>query len=467
MGMSWGILQIEFRRSVALLLSPLILAAAWFASWYGMYATMPRNIYLWTETSRVVKDSILTIGPLVAGLSAWAAGRNRRRGMGDLLSTTARPAASRDLLTWAGVALPCVAVYAGLIVLLGVPTALNATWGMPLPGYLLVGLVALLMDSALGFAAGYYLPGRFTAPLVAVGLYVGHLLPMGLEDLGVNFTLLSPAAYSNTGTGGVFYEMPRLAAQQSLLFGGLCGAALAGVALGECGARGKARVALAACLTAAVVGLVIALRTEDLYTSLDESEVVSFEPVCKEGGITVCIHPAYASVLPENAEAANEIAAPLVGIPGVPTRALQANGPKTMPDGVDTEDTAFFSNYATGEDDEFMIKGDLAYDLTGSETMRSGPQADAEEAKPTEEDLRRCGGLQNTKHFDPAYEAQTVVGDWLLQRAGVPGLPMSLCPNSKQLVKRFAALDTAEREAWLEKNFADLRAGKITLEDLP
>ncbi len=461
-----AVLRIETRRGVVLFLSPLILAAAWFMSWYGMYGTMPRDIYLWQETSRVVKDSILTVGPLVAGLSAWAAGRNRRRGMGDLLSTTARPAASRDLLTWAGVALPCVAVYAGLIVVLGIPTSLNSTWGAPLPGYLLIGLVALLMDSALGFAAGYYLPGRFTAPLVAVALYVGHLLPMGAADYKTSVALLSPAAYSNLIGADVFYEYPRIALPQTLLFGGLCGAALAAVVLKGNGESRAVRMALALALVAAAGGLFTALSKENPYgLSAGEPEAASFEYLCEEGGITVCVHPAYEKFLPEAAGTVNEVAEPLVGIPGAPTRALQVNGPETMPADANARNVAFFGTFDPWGK---LYEEDVAYGLVQRDPgMRYGPNT-PNQAEFTKEDLRRCGDIRYREYFDSAYAAQIIVGRWLTERAGGRVAEMSGgCPNSKELVERFAALDTAKRESWLRENLADLRVGKITLEDLP
>lgn len=297
---------IESRRGVALLLSPLILGAAWWLAWYGTYGTMSsafnEGVYIWQETSRVVKDSVLNVGPLAAGLSAWGAGRDRRRGMGALLSTTACPSFARELAPWTSVALPFAVVYLLLTFLLGVPTVLNASWGSPLLGYMLVGLVALLTDSSLGFAAGRYLPSRFAPPLVAVALYVAHLLPMGAGSPGyvLNLTLLSPAAYSNYGGADVFHEPQRLAIQQILLFGGLGATALALVALKGRGAGSTARLMLAASVIVSVVGLVAALTTQDtLNHGPDKAKVVPFEPVCDQGSLTVCVHPAYGKLLPE------------------------------------------------------------------------------------------------------------------------------------------------------------------------
>ena len=92
-----SMLRIETRRSVALLLSPLILLAAWWMAYNGMYGTMYEaswtGVYIWEETSSTLKDSVLQIGPLVAGLSAWAAGRNRRRGRARCASRYGVPSA--------------------------------------------------------------------------------------------------------------------------------------------------------------------------------------------------------------------------------------------------------------------------------------------------------------------------------------------------------------------------------------
>lgn len=458
-----GLIRIETRRGVALLLSPLILAAAWWMAWYGTYGAMYEvafsGTYIWEEMSRSAKDSILTTGPLAAGIAAWAAGRNRRRGMGELLSTTALPAACRELLTWAGVALPFAAVYLGLLILLGVPTALNATWGMPLFGYVLVGLVSLLWDSALGFAAGHWLPSRFTAPLVAVALYVAHLLPMGASDYESGVGLLSPAAYSNMAGADVFQEAPPIAVQQTLLFGGLAVAALASVAL-RSGARRAGGVSLAASLIVATVGLVAALMSGNPY-GFDalEAETVPFEYACEEGGIAVCVHPAYSKLLPKTASSINEVGKPLVGIPGAPRRAVQI-GHSTTPEDYE-KGTATFA-YA-GK----MARDEVAYSLVADEAVMERLAATEDDRKFTEEDLRRCGGSPDERYFEPEYEAQVVVGDWLLTRAGGRVFPMGSCPNAKALKERFAALSPNAREKWLTENLTDLRAGRVSLDDLP
>lgn len=459
-------LRLESRRSIALLLSPLLLAAAWWMAWNGIYGSMYEasftNVYIWEETSRVIKDSILTTGPILAGLSAWVAGREARRGTEDLLSTTAIPPASRIFATWAGTVSPFVAVYVLLALLLGVPTAINATWGAPLPGYILVGFVALLMDAAIGFAAGHYLRNRFAAPLISIALYVLHLMPIGFYDFGINYTLLSPAAYSNFGGADVFHEPPQLVAPQLLFFGGLSATVLFTVLFR--GVSGKAYIVRLAPWPICVIGLVMALGTEHPDSiRVGETEAVAFEPVCKEGKIKVCVHPAYEKLLPATAETINEVAEPLVEIPGAPTLALQANGSGTVPEGTDMDKVALFSS--AGDAAHYDVVEGL---LVNEEEMRWSPYS--EEPKTTKEDLKRCGDIPDKRYFSPGYEAQNVVQRWLLRRNGGSRgeiMYMGECPKAGELADRFAALPIAEREAWLENNLADLRAGKVTLKDLP
>ncbi len=460
-----GLLRIESRRSVALLCFPFLLGAAFWIAWQDMKARFPdADVYFWQATSLSIQLTVVFVGPFVAGLSAWVADRNRRRGMGDLLSTTARPFILRDLTTWAGTALWGIAVYALLAVVLGIATLLHATWGAPLLGYLLVGLLAMVADSALGFAAGHWLPGRFTAPFVAVALYVAHLIPLGATNFGPKYELLSPATFGYLPGTDVFYEVPQVAIRQSLWFAGLCGIALAAVALKGGEARKIARIALAASVTVTLVGLVTALTVEGTWEEYGYG-AVPFEFVCQEGEITVCVHPAYGKLLTEAAGTVNEVAEPLVGIPGAPTRALQVNGPKTIPDEAKTKNVALFSTFDPWGN---LIKEEVAFGFVQNEAAMYGPPNIVGEGESTEEDLRRCGKARYKKDFDPAYEAQAVVGRWLTERAGGRAFEnLGGCPNADELVDRFAALDPAEREAWLRENFAGLRAGKVTLKGLP
>ena len=48
-----------------------------------------------------------------------------------------------------------------------------------------------------------------------------------------------------------------------------------------------------------------------------------------------------------------------------------------------------------------------------------------------------------------------------------PDLPGMPTPRICQAVERFSRLSPAEQRAWLEAHYADLRAGRLGLDDLP
>lgn len=164
--MSLALLRIEARRSVALWLVPMIFVLAWFYFVAGSGAFYRR--FLWAEVSIAVRNTALFAAPCLAGVAAWLAGREGRRGLGELLGTVPQPALGRQLASLLAVILWGAAAYLLIAAILVAITARHATWGGPIlwPG--LVGLLALGTHAALGFLVGTVFPSRFTAPLVAV-----------------------------------------------------------------------------------------------------------------------------------------------------------------------------------------------------------------------------------------------------------------------------------------------------------
>ena len=452
-----SLLRIELKRSIGLLCFPFLLVVAWLVARAGM----SQEVYVWFDTSNAVRNTVLFVGPFVGGVSAWMAGRSRRRGTGELISITPHSPALRDLTVWAGTAFWGVAVYVLLAVVLGSLTYLNATWGGPITGYFLIGLLGIVSDSALGFAAGHYLPNRFTAPLVAIALLTAHLVPLGMVGAGAAYGLFSPAPYSNL-LADVFERLPQATLQQSLLFLGLTGISLASVTLKDRRVNKIALVALAVSIAMCVTGVVTILKVDsDVFTVAGKP--VPYEPVCEKSRITVCVHPAYAKLLPQTAKAVNEVAAPLVGIPGAPTRVVQEGSSSDRPRG--GKRVAHFGIESMTNGSEAGFKGDIALDLVMSGYAINVTSA----SRPTAEDLKRCGGGGNN-YYDLIFSTQTVVGAWLSERAGADTPPWMLstgCPNVDKLTERFAKLDPVRRHAWLRENLVALRDGKLTLKDLP
>ncbi|CAN5878605.1 hypothetical protein BH23ACT11_BH23ACT11_19080 [soil metagenome] len=460
-----SLLKIDFRRSVGLLLFPLLVAVGWLLSRDVMYG----DAYVWLDTSAGVRSTTIVLGPIVGGVTAWMAGRNGRRGMSDILCTTPYSTVSRDLGVWVGTALWGVGAYALLAVVFGGLSWWKATWGEPLPGYFVVGLAAMVCHSAIGYAAGYWLPSRFTAPFVAIGLFFLQFAPEAIAQKNSLLEPLSPAPniliYRE-----VFYEVPQLAVQQSVWLLGLAGVALATVALKAGRGNLSAWVALLGALVVALVGGFSAVGAADQRAlSVRSAETVPFEYVCKDGVIEVCLHPAYEKMLPELAATVYEIAEPLSGISGIPNRAAQVSdyGPADQTNTVNTLELSTTS-VKLGPSDPFFgdkIMWELVPDQAALETG-----AGVEAAGTTPEDRKRCGRVIERGVLLPAAEARHVVRGGLLRRVGISqdaGFSPSVCSNSDELIDRFESLEPEKRRAWLEKNFSDLLAGKVTLKDLP
>ncbi len=135
---------------------------------------------VWTMRASVIYGLLFTFGALAGGLAAWAGAREGRRKTADLLATTPRAAWSRLSVALAGTLCWLLLAFLAGVAVLYVQTALQATWGGPPLWPVLVGTVGVTMSTVIGFTCGTVFPGRFTAPLVALGLAV--LFEIGLRE---------------------------------------------------------------------------------------------------------------------------------------------------------------------------------------------------------------------------------------------------------------------------------------------
>jgi len=218
--MSGRLLLIEVRRRVglwALLALPL---RAW------LNRQLPDVAPFWSETSVIIRNTAGLVGPLLGGAAAWMAGREARRGLGDLLATTARPQLARRLTTWAGVLARGGCAYLLSAAIIAGFSLSRATWGGPFLGPIPVGLVAVPVYAALGFALGRWFPGRFTAPFVTIALLV---VPAMAAAAHGPYAFLSPVVRLNQS---VWYGVrPDLTGLQLAFLLSLGGTALATAAL--------------------------------------------------------------------------------------------------------------------------------------------------------------------------------------------------------------------------------------------
>ena len=406
-----ALLRIELRRSVALLALPLLLTVAWFIG----RGLMPTGLLVWLDTSNAIRNSVLTLIPLVGGLSAWTAIRNHRRGTGEMLATTPLSPASRDLATWAGTTLWGIAAYTLYACVLLALTLPNATWGAPSTGLLLVGLLTLVAGSALGYAAGYYLPNWFVPPIVAVLLFGAQIMPENL----MGYEMLSPVP-SNLVYTDVFQKLPQATLPQSLWFGGMSCAALAAVALKTRRKSPAYWSVLAGSVVAATVGAVMLVdptppgyeASPDGYSyAPPPPEPAPFEPVCQAGEIDVCLHPAYASLLPEVAEEIARVAEPLVGLPGAPTRAMQTSSRASIPQAsAASSEAVSFSLWSYEGDWSGTLAADVSRGLMQDEAEMNETFSDAELAAWNSSTGPTCESIYGEEiPYSRAQEAQGIV----------------------------------------------------------
>ena len=437
--------RIEARRDIGLWFFPALLFLAY---WFPTHETpddRPATVQ-WLFTSSRIGMAGALLAPFAGGLAAWAAGRDHRRGMSDLLATTPRPASMRDVLNWMASAgwslLACLAVTG----FLGVEAVREATWGSPALSLIVVGFVTVLNGAALGYLAGALLPSRFVPPLVPIALFAegallqGQLFSPSSANL-TSWTFLTPSQ-RDVFTG----VSPDLGLPLTLWLLGLAGVAMALLAV-----RWRRSVASWGALTATAA---VTLLGANLLLGMDveqRGQFIPYTPVCARGVIPVCVHPAYEKHLDETTESVGRIVEPLVGLPGGPARAEQA---PVYAQKLDAEGTLRFN----------ADRLDLSLVVL---LVRGAAQPDSTAAWPP-------WGLTS---------AQNALARWLAQRVDIDPRRLLLTtysygpaetPATQELeaeiaaaAERFAALDPAAQHAWLAAHLVDLRGGAIALEDLP
>src|SRR6516165_11265002 len=167
------LLRIELRRNAMPLILPLIATLFWFDSYRPSTATPPLYV-LRTFWNMGQGHTIIDFGPFVAGMAAWIGSRDGRRGMGDLVTATARPRWPAQLATWAATAIWAVAAYLVFVGVMFAWYAHQGVGGTPPWWWVAVGATAVTVLSAAGFAMGAYGRSRSAARGAAFGGSLGR-----------------------------------------------------------------------------------------------------------------------------------------------------------------------------------------------------------------------------------------------------------------------------------------------------
>ena len=472
---------------------------------YDPFLTASHYPALWTVRASVVPDKFWPVCvPFAAGFAAWAGSREGRRNADDLVAATARPAWTRQLCSLAGTLAWVLAAFGAGVGVLYLSIARAATWGGPPIWPVFAVAMSLIAIGALSFALGALFPGRFTAPIVAVGISVLTLavFSRAVSEGGSSVFALSPDSIVPANDQGVFYPVaPDVSIVQVMFFAGCTLGAIGLLGLsprtggagwrgaldlasgGGAGLRAAATAVFAAGIALAIVGFGLAatavvspvtggIEVPALHDSPSDKPI-PYPPVCAAvagGGFRVCLHPAFQRYLSQTVNAFGPVIDELAGLPGTPVRAVEVAG-QTLPPivqqaGVDGDVTGNPPGY------EFSMDGAIAQ-VPNAAQFQDGFRRDIVHAVIVGPIGQLTAG--DNLAWNAGTPAQLAVVDGLLKAVGSQPYPACnpyalQCASQPQVTAaaaRFAALPAATRHAWLTANLAALKAGHLPLARIP
>jgi len=478
------LLWLELRRNTMPWLLPLIAALLWFDSYRPSTGVAPYWV-LRTFWNMGQGHTIVDVAPFVAGVAAWMGSRDGRRGTADLLTAAARPRWAVQLATWAATAIWAVGGYLVFVGVMFAVYAYQGARGEPPWWWVAVGAAAVLAFSAAGFALGALYPSRFAAPLAAFGA----LLAMGTSSqIGFSHTsgwaqILPTNSNGNfqPDSGMLYPWLPDLAIARIMFLAGIAVAALGALGLPAAAGGQRLRRAAGAAALAGVAAAGTAVGLADtarlgpqglvipaLHDAANDRPI-AYTPVCAGAGFRVCLNPYYRTDLAHVTAALAPVVREVAGLPGAPVGAAQ---------------TA--ARYSAGDG-----QGAQAMTISGHPPVLGMPLG-ALGLPAASGWAHGVAAGQLRLLFVHAFAgagsgagtpAQQAVQAALLQGTGIPFVMQSKLlssvglPGSKAAVtatgpvyaaaRRLAALPPAARDAWLAAHLGALRAGHLTLAQLP
>jgi hypothetical protein len=517
------LMRLEFKRNAMIWLIPVAVVLFW----YDCYRQSMAQPAMWNlRTSNMQGQILLDFVPSVVGAAAWMGSREARRGLTDLAGVTARPRWSRQLAIWAATTGWALAAYAGCIAVLYGVTAHQARGGGPLWWPAIVGAAGLPALAAVGFAIGTAWPSRFTPPLAVVAVFFSIGLTGQFARGSSSYFQVSPSVSGANDIGpdpsvATFYHyLPDLSIAQVMFLAGLTIALLGalGIPAGSGGQRLRRSAAILTACGLGAAGTAVYLTgtarldvhgmiaIPALHDSAD-NRPIRYTPVCAKTAIPVCLNPVYAAYLTDVRTALAPVLSELAGLPGAPASINQAaatfhqeqanqvvvNGGSlrstknqdggrsyvlSLPDQLPGEPSS-----PPYTNDDFIVQiyelSSLLIDrvITGAAPRHPGG---GELTGPPPEQAVILGLVK---------AASTAALTRIINQANMiqiaPGVPASLAilaagrtlgrgfaqvyPSAalQAAASRFAALPMATRHAWLTRHLAALRAGRITLAQVP
>lgn len=484
--MAWSrLFLIEMRRSPAIFTA---LAIAAVTAWL-IWDQLPVGVVRWREVSDFSSHAMLPASGIAAAIAAFLAGRDQRLRLEDQLAQTSLGTPRRDVVAMFAAVAWCLIGYLVIVAGFFLYAAREATWGGP--AWALVGLTAvtIVLGISLGWLVGVIFRNRFS-PLIAFVLMIGlnaaysltadlRRTPIQQIDGGTSFSIhesrirvLSPYELLDLHDLG-FIMIPA--------FAWILGISVL-LASAAWWYRHRRIASLVSLSVAAMVSGVSAadLLANDPHTGPAHWRTARayVEPVCEtrlQGAISVCLHPEDTVLLDDVAGTVERLMSPLAGIPGVPVRFENQSQQQ------DTNTIYLYVHDA--QDLEFHVTTtvlrELMHDQNGQWMQQTGSaqyvvlawllqQAGISRQEASEMHYLRplplvqatddaiAMGVTDPMELNRFFETNTSQGDVSAFEAEIDAA-----------IARCVALPEAERRTWLEENWNDLRAGNLTLEDLP
>ncbi|MGD0441313.1 MAG: hypothetical protein ABSB52_11910 [Acidimicrobiales bacterium] len=462
------LLRLELRHSIMILLLPLLGALFYFDAFHKAVGYPP---FWFVRSSVILHELVPDVSLFAAGVAAWSGSREGRRETVDLVTMAARPRWATALASFAGTTIWTLAAFLGCVAVLYGFTATQASWGGPPWWPVAAGAAVLCAFCALGFAAGLLLPSRFTAPLAALVTFLVLIVAFRvvLNESHPSFALLSPMNSVPPGDAGVFFHyFPDLYIVQIMFFAGIVVVVLGG--LGLVTASGSRIVSRTAAVVTALglaavgtgMGLAGTARVEangvvsPAVHDAASDRPITYTPVCQQGAIPVCVHPAFRAYLPDLVAALNPLINQFAGLPGAPVRVEQSSSSTTLELSVAVSSTEIGTLVGASA----SLTGNppvLRLALTEVPSQPEPPSSQSlgvEQGAFVDAFIGPAGGTLG----DPA---QAAIEAALLHNAG------SLPSPAAQAANRFAGLAPSVQRAWLATHLRALRSGHIALARIP
>jgi hypothetical protein len=310
------ILRIELRRSNARWLALLLLLVP-----LATFGEAGRGL---TVLALDQRQLLLGTFPLVMGVAAWQARRDRRSRVDELLATTARPRWQRVLPAAAALAIAAVAAYVAAVAAnVGLVIAADGYLSVVTAPIIAVGVLFIVVPVAFGLALGRWLPFILIPPLLVVYLLVslifadteaypgepgppGRLLLWGdLQVIGISFDVAAITARTHLGQG---LWAVALTAAALIVF-----------------ATARLRTRAAAAVVAVALGAAVAVALlPDRYADAYYLDPRATTPVCTPDTPRVCVTRAHQAALADlRGPARQALAIMAAKLPDAPTSVIE------------------------------------------------------------------------------------------------------------------------------------------------